>query len=195
MSAKSLKLAVDNARPADEVIADAWPDLDRSITELRHLPAPDFPLDTFGGFAPWVRDAADAKGTPADFVAAAVLSVIGGMIANVRRGSPWAGWIEPPIIWAALVGLPSTGKSPALDAVVDLLGKMEQSTNSDWSEREKEHQRAKAEAKAKLTKWEGEVAEAVKLGKPAPKPPEGDLDPEPPEMRRLVLNDVTIERA
>ena len=50
--------------------------------------------------------------------------LIGGagvLIGNARWGSPWAGWEEPPIVWISSVGYPSSGKSPGLDAIRDLI--------------------------------------------------------------------------
>ena len=84
--------------------------------------APPLPLHLFGeAWAAWIADAAEAKGCPPDFVALPLVAVTGAMVANARRASPWPGWVEPPIIWQASVGLPSSGKSPGYDAVIELV--------------------------------------------------------------------------
>ena len=66
-------------------------------------------------WAEWITRAAVAAGAPPDYVACALLAVAGAMIGNARWGSPWEGWKHPPVVNVACVGLPSAGKSPAID--------------------------------------------------------------------------------
>jgi hypothetical protein len=45
-------------------------------------------------------------------------------VRNQRRSiadQPWEGWQEPPVLFAAAIGLPSSNKSPALKVITDLL--------------------------------------------------------------------------
>lgn len=171
-----------------------WPEPDLTITDLRHLPAPAFPVDVLGPWQSWVVAAAECKGAPVDFVALPLLCSIGGLLANVRRPSPWGGWVEPPILWGAAVGLPSSGKSPALDAVTELLEDIERDSNADWQERLREHETTKVEGKAKRAVWEAEVADAVKARRPPPPPPEGVLELDEPQPVRIMISDATIEK-
>lgn len=98
-----------------------WPLPDMALLRPHRHRAPELPLAPFGAWGRWIADAAEAKGAPTDFVALALIVTAGGLVANSRRASPWPGWVEPPILWGAALGLPSSGKSPALDAVVDLV--------------------------------------------------------------------------
>ena len=85
------------------------------------LPAPpDLPLqEVFGPvWAAWLAKAAEDKAAPPDYVAAALLAVVGATIGNTRWASPWMGWAEPPIIWAMAIGTPSMNKRPGFDAVL-----------------------------------------------------------------------------
>ncbi len=73
----------------------------------------------FGAWADWIHKAAEVKSAPADYVALSLVTTASAIIGNTRWAVPWEGWKEPPILWGMLVGDPSAGKSPALDAVLD----------------------------------------------------------------------------
>ena len=173
-----------------------WPDPDPRLLRTVLPPASQLPLrDVLGpNLAQWVADAAEAKGVPADYVFAALLAVAGATIGNARWVSPWRGWSEPPIIWTMCLGLPSAGKSPAIDAVLQPLRNAErplrqaaQKVLDAWKE--------KAEL-AKLTEatWKEAAKAAIKAGDTPPDRPSGcDIGP-PPHIPRLVVNDGTIER-
>jgi hypothetical protein len=159
-------------------------------------PAPSLPLaETLGPrLAQWVTEAADAKGAPPDYVFAGLLAVAGATIGNGRWVHVWRGWAEPPIVWTACIGLPSAGKSPALDAVIQPLRKVERPLRAEAEEnlavwREKSDVAALAE-KA----WKNAVAAAIQNGDPPPaRPVDCDAGPAP-HVPRLIVNDCTIER-
>jgi hypothetical protein len=100
-----------------------WPAMDAKFLHPEIPPAPELPIDDVFGprFATWAREAADAKGAHVDYVVLSVVSVLSSVIGNARWVSPWNGWTEPPMIWAMLFGLPSAGKSPAIDAALQPL--------------------------------------------------------------------------
>ena len=174
----------------------SWPEPDLRLLRAVLPPAPDLPLrDVLGPrLAQWVADAAESKGAPADYVFAALLAVAGSVIGNARWVSPWRGWAEPPVIWAMCVGLPSAGKSPAIDAALSPLREAErpmreaaQALMAAWQE--------KAEiAKLAEATWKDAARAAIKAGDTPPERPKGcDAGP-PPHIPRLVVNDGTIER-
>ncbi|MBW6419566.1 YfjI family protein [Celeribacter sp. PS-C1] len=173
-----------------------WPDPAPRFLRLELPPAPTLPLrDALGpNLAQWVEDAAQAKGAPLDYVFAALLAVVGATIGNTRWVSPWRGWEEPPIIWSMCIGLPSAGKSPAMDAVLQPLRHAERSRR-EAAEAERQVWRGRAElAKLAEAMWKEEAKAAIKAGDPPPeKPREADAGP-PPHIPRLVVNDGTIER-
>ena len=63
--------------------------------------------------------ATDLMGSDVDYVVGTLLAVAASLIANVRWGSPWKGWKEPTHLFVMIIGLPSMGKSPAMDAVLE----------------------------------------------------------------------------
>ena len=183
-------------KPKETPFNPSWPDPDPRFLRADLPPAPPLPLgDVLGPrLAAWVRDAAEAKGAPADYVLAALLAVAGSTIGNARWVAPWRGWAEPPVLWAMCIGLPSAGKSPAIDAAVAPLRRAEaplrkaaEAEAKAWAERAEVAQIVEA-------KWRKAVEKAVGDGKPPPsKPAEADAGPAP-HLPRLVVNDATVER-
>lgn len=181
-----------NGRAATE---EPWPEPDLSILSPHREPAPAFPLDVLGpAWAAWVVAAAESKAAPVDYVALALLASAGAILANHRHASPWAGWAEPPIIWAAVVGNPSSGKSPALDAVAGPLRKLEAELNLDLAERCRTWQTDKLAAELAHESWKASCHEAHKQGRPLPQMPGAAELPDQPRPRRLLVNDTTGEK-
>ncbi len=172
-----------------------WPEPDMRLVESHRHQAPALPLEPFGEFwSRWIEAAAEAKGCPVDFVAMPLLASAGTIVANVRRASPWPGWVEPPIIWVANVGLPSSGKSPGSDAIIDLVSLLERELDADFDERRHRDLGVREECKARRTIWEAEVKTAVKKGLPPPNPPKDVDAPPPPRRKRLITNNCTTEQ-
>lgn len=181
-------------------VADApapWPVPSLDLAAAEATPPPALPLhDVFpAGWAAWIAAAAESKGAPPDYVALALLSVAGALIGNARWANPWDGWQEPPAINAALIGNPSAGKSPALDALVSPLAEIEVSINEDWKERKRQHATDKAAAAERKANWEKEVKAAVKNGNPPPCMPADAVEPDPPQRRRILSTDPTVAKA
>lgn len=173
-----------------------WPEPAARFLRSELLSAPELPLrDVLGPrLAQWIEDAAEAKGAPPDYVFAALLSVTGATIGSARWVSPWRGWTEPPVIWTMCIGLPSAGKSPAIDAALQPLRKAERPLREAaaaemgaWAE--------KAElAKLAESTWKEAAKAAIKAGDTPPNRPQGCDAGTPPHIPRLVVNDGTIER-
>ena len=176
--------------------APDWPEPAARFLRTELPPAPDLPLrDVLGPrLAQWVEDAAEAKSAPRDYVFASMLAVAGATIGNTRWVSPWRGWAEPPVIWTMCIGLPSAGKSPAIDAALQPLRSAErhlrdaaQSETKAWAE--------KADlAKLAEATWKEEAKAALKAGETPPDKPQAAYAGPAPHIPRLVVNDGTIER-
>jgi hypothetical protein len=182
--------------PTETPFTPAWPDPDPRFLRAELPPAPEPPLrDVLGPrLSRWVADAAEAKGAPVDYVLAALLAVAGATIGNARWVCVWPGWAEPPVLWTMCIGQPSAGKSPAMDAVLHPLRKVERPLREaaeaqvkTWTER------AELARLAEQT-WKEAAKAAIKAGDTPPERPAGcDAGP-PPHVPRLVVNDATIER-
>ncbi len=173
-----------------------WPDPDPRLLRSVLPPAPTLPLhDVLGPrLAHWVADAAQSKGAPADYVFGAMLSVAGAAIGNSRWAAIWQGWAEPPVIWVACIGLPSAGKSPAIDAVLRPLREAERPLREAGERRLAEWNDKNELAKLVEQTWKEAAKAAIKTGETPPERPRA-CDPGPkPHIPRLVVNDGTIEK-
>ena len=83
------------------------------------LAAPVLPLDAFGPWwAAWITRTAAGANAPPDYVAMPLLAAASALIGNARWARAWHGWFEPPALWCAAVGNPSSGKSPGAAPVM-----------------------------------------------------------------------------
>lgn len=172
-----------------------WPEPDLGMLTDRRLPAPPLPLEVFGGYwSGWISDQAEAKSCAADYVAIGLLAAAGVLLGNARWGSPWGGWAEPPIVWVAAVGNPSSGKSPGLDAARDVCSAIEADANIGRDAELREWDAARRVAKLRAELWEAECRAALKTGAAPPPKPCDAHEPERPPRRRVVTSDATTEK-
>lgn len=159
-------------------------------------PPPILPVDDIvqPDLAGWIKQAAEAKGAPVDYVFAALLAVAGSAIGNTRWVAPWRGWAEPPIIWSVCIGLPSMNKSPGIDAALIPYRKATEPLRTEaLKEREAWDQKADV-AKIAGAIWKDQVKAALAEGKPAPPKPDAADAGVRPHVLRHVVNDGTIEK-
>jgi hypothetical protein len=115
-------------RPPDAAAAapTPWPTIDGDLLDARRAAVPAFPLALLPQPWPaWVGAAARVADAPADYVAQAVLATAAGVSGKRVWVCPSEGWIERLHLWLAVVGAPSTGKSPALALVGRLVRALE----------------------------------------------------------------------
>jgi hypothetical protein len=106
--------------------SEGWAELDLSILEEKRGPPPSFPLDLLpSGWREWVRETASSGGAPVDYVAQSVLAAVAAVCGAGVLVGVTAAWREPMILWQALVGEPSAGKSAGLAPMRRLLWSLE----------------------------------------------------------------------
>ena len=172
------------------------PKPDQRFFALSLPPAPELPLvSTFGPrLAHWITQAAQSKSAPPDYIAGALITVAGSLIGNTRWVQAWEGWSEPPILWAMLIGSPSSGKSPALDAVIGPLRDLERELGQELAaEIGAFHEKAEL-AKIIDANWREATKAAIKAGEEPPSRPKEAQIGEEPMPPRFALADCTIER-
>ena len=82
----------------------------------------DFPLDAFPNeMKAFIKCTADSFNQPYEVVGFPLLGMVAGIIGNKRVARTRNGWIIPSSIWVLLHGAPSSGKTPILKSVVDLI--------------------------------------------------------------------------
>ena len=125
-----------NAAAASNVITvDApkinWGKPDLSILTSGPTDRPVFPVALLGEFwGPFAIALAKSKNAPVDYVGASLITVAAALMGNSRVAVGPA-WREPSVIWTALVGSSSSGKSPALDPFIEMVVQLESEAASD----------------------------------------------------------------
>jgi hypothetical protein len=184
--------SIQRKGPFDEL---DWQDPDLSILGDDLPEAPTLPLSCLTSeWAQWVRDAAVGKGCPEDYVFGGLLVSAAALLSGSRSARPWGDWVEPAILWAALVGNPSSGKSPALDTVLAPLRKIEARLASEFQNGELGHSEAVERAQIAKDHWREALKKATREGAEEPEMPSSAHEPEPPHRSRLVTSDTTIEK-
>jgi Protein of unknown function (DUF3987) len=107
-----------SAKPFSARTADGWPEIDASLLEDARPLLPPAPLDVLPQpWRDWVSDAACGAGAPVDYVVQALLAAVAGLAGVGVRACVKPPWSQPLVLWQALVGASSTGKTPALEAI------------------------------------------------------------------------------
>lgn len=183
------------AAAADEVVPfTGWSRPDMSVVREGIAP-PKFPECLMGDLAPIVKGLAVSGGTSVDFVAMSLLSMAASVIGSKRMVKPYAQshWQEPAVLWVGLVCPPSSGKSPAISPLADILARLQADYRSDHEEAihvwKSESERARAEHRI----WQESVTKAVKDGGNCPALPLSAVEPREPVARRFYVNDTTPE--
>lgn len=172
-----------------------WDLTDLSALTAGRQAAPEFPTEVLGEFwGDWATTKAAQASAPVDYVACSLLAAGAAAIGNSCVVSPWPGWGEPSVIWMALVGNPSSGKSPALDVPLDLLRKLEAELGVNFSDKLGNFEAAKELAKIKHVEWEKTVKAAAKNDAEPPPLPQDAMEPDKPVRPRLCLSDTTPRR-
>ena len=112
---------------AEPRMVGGWPEIDAALFDDGLGAAPGFPLELLPQpWRGWVADTAIGAGAPTAYVGQALLAAVAGLCGAgaVVRLAP--AWTEPLVLWQALVGRPSSGKSPALAPVRALLATLQE---------------------------------------------------------------------
>jgi len=174
-----------------------WADPDMTIIRPERPAAPELsPTEfeaIFGGWSDWLRSAASVKSAHVDYTALGLLCAASAVIGNSRWAVPWDGWKEPPILWGMLVGDPSSGKSPALDAILDPVKEIDTEFTRDYQNERKEWEAKDEVARLVLAQWKTDARTAIQDGGDAPRKPDEADAGGPPIRKRVRITDVTTE--
>jgi Protein of unknown function (DUF3987) len=113
-----------------------WRTPDLSVLDNRRGPVPVVPLAMVPQpWRDWIADTERATGAPADYVLQSVLAGVAAVCGAGVRVRVTPAWDEPLVLWQAVVGEPSTGKSAALAPMRRLLDLVEQERRGGDEER------------------------------------------------------------
>ena len=171
-----------------------WPELDTSLLEDARNPVPAFPLEHLPSqWRQWVEDTAQSAGAPVDYVVQGLFAAVAALCGAGVRVRIMQAWSESLVLWLALVGSPSSGKSPALASVRDRLGEIETRMRDGDDDRRGKHAAKLEEARMATDRWRDECETAGKEGLPAPqRPSEAGFD-QPFVPSQIVVADATME--
>ncbi len=158
-------------------------------------PVEPFPLEIYPApVAQLVRHGARSIGCPPDFLAMAVLPVAGAAIGRSASLLLKNRYFASASIYAACVGLPGDGKSPAVSVVASPMRQIDAANFAQWQEDKLTFEADKEayEAAAKSAKWARKYAEPDEEGG-EPEPPDLPPKPSPPVMERCLVGDITVE--
>ena len=171
-----------------------YPAPDMSWLQTTRHPAPPFPVEIFGPWKNWVEQTAEGAAAAVDYVAGGLLAAAASLIGNARWARAWDSWNEACALWIALVGSPSTNKSPATDSIKRLLREIENSLATLYQDALRDWKGMEQAAKCRHAAWEADVAKAVEnKGTPPPQPLDAVAPPKPARPR-LVVGDITQEK-
>jgi hypothetical protein len=157
-------MSEDNVRElfAAPAPAPTWPEPDKRLIEDDDTPAPSLEVDAIpADWADWLLDEAKARSVPRDYVAGALIGAASEWVGNARHVAATSDWREQGHLWIALVGMPSTGKSPALRPLIEATRTIEREKEPAWRDECSRHAAAVAEARLHDEKWQSEVRDAV----------------------------------
>ena len=187
------------AAPADP--APGWPK--PAGLKPRLLPVPLFDMALFPStLRASLLDVSRRMSCPPDWPAVSLLVTLGSLIGNrcgIRPKQLDTSWLEVPNLWGAIVAEPSSLKTPALNAALMPLQRLEDAARKEFDQNIRLH-----EAAAEVLKARKEAIKK-KLAKAADKGDESELQRlqiglaeleavEAPKARRYIVNDTTVEK-
>jgi hypothetical protein len=111
-------IPVTTPDPAPTVDPPPWPAVDLARLDETCPALPNLPLDVLPPWwRTWVIGTAQGVGAPEDYVLQALLAAVAGICGAGVVGRVTDTWNEPLVLWQALVGGPSNGKTSALEAL------------------------------------------------------------------------------
>ena len=155
-----------------------WQAIDDSLLQEGRGAVPEFPVARLPQpWRDWVVDTARSAGAPADYVAQAVLGAVAGVCGAGVLARVTPSWSEPLVLWQALLGGPSSGKSPALAAVRRLVDPIDDALRREDDKRRGRHAARVEQARQRSERWQAECLQAAETGAvPPPMPPDGGID-------------------
>lgn len=186
--------AANTARIADAEEVDVWPEPEPLPSGLATVP--DFAMDLLPEpFRDWVDDISERMQCPADMVGSTAMVSAGAVIGRKVGIRPQAhtDWTEYPNLWGCIIGRPGAMKSPAMSEALKPLQRLQLEARNrhdaemeDWkagaTEREMRADARKAAMKSRLKMNPSANLDDLKA-----------VEPEPPVLRRYVVNDATYQ--
>jgi putative DNA primase/helicase len=148
---------------------------------------------------PWIKDVSTRIGCAPDFLVVCVLTILSSLLGRkvVIKPKKLHDWVVVANLFGAIVGRPSTKKSPALNESTYFINDLERSARKEYTEKSRLH-----DAEIKLSKIEEKSinAEAIKLAKTNRDEAmrmlasHGAENIQHPVEKRFIVHDTTVEK-
>ncbi len=176
-----------------------------SFGDIEPLPDTLSPVEKFdyhllpdGAFAEHVRDISERMQCAPDFVAVAMMTVLGAVVGRSHQIRPkqYDDWTVVPNLWGVAIARPSQLKSPAVEASLSHVKRLDIEAKEKFDAEMQTHECDKMYKKIESKSVEKAVSDLIKQKKPneARAMLESHEDIEPPVRRRRYTNDSTIEK-
>jgi hypothetical protein len=153
-------------RATKKVPPDTWPGPDMRLIGDYRVSPPSLNEDALpAGWEEWIGLEAKARAVPRDYLAAGLIGAASAWIGNARRVRATPTWIEPAHLWFALIGAPSTGKTPALQPLIEASHILERDAEPAWRDSCRTYERDAEAARARDKAWRDSVRSAAKSNK------------------------------
>ncbi|WP_375678201.1 YfjI family protein, partial [Bartonella sp. AP72JLCBS] len=175
--------------------------------ELKPITAALLPVEPFDPlqlpmpFMDYVYDVSERQQAPMDFIAVSALCALAAVIGNGVRIAPKQhdDWKIVPNLWGALIGQPSTMKTPTMQAALTPITCLQKKWYKDWLKQKEKQEieeiletldksEKKKQAHKAIKKGDLETAHAL-LSETLSKDNARDED-----VSRFIVNDVTVEK-
>jgi Protein of unknown function (DUF3987)/Domain of unknown function (DUF3854) len=170
-----------------------WSDPEPLGDELLAVPLFDLALLP-ASFRPLVDDISDRMQTPADYAATAAIISLAGCVGRRAFISPKVEdtWEVVPNLWGAIVAPPGMMKSPVLRAVTLPLHHIEETWRAQFDIDISDFDVEKERVELRYQAWREMCKSSMKKGETEPVQPDRSL--QPPQRKRLMLTDSTVEK-
>lgn len=146
-------------------------DVAQRLREERNKPKTVFPVDAFPDQIRTILNTYyDCYKLPIDYHALSVLAAVSVAIGNSYAARYKRGQVYPCILYATVVGFPSSGKSPGIEFGLAPIEKMERKFREEHAQ--------------KMEEWKEQCFKNRLTNNP---------DPEQPESRDIIIKDATME--
>jgi len=179
-----------NTWPAPKPIGASLPAVERFIPELLPEPIRDYVLDV-----------ADRQQAPPDFAAVAAVVGLASVAGNNVRIRPKQSddWEVVPNLWGAIIGPPSSMKSPALRSALAPIYALQDSMRQDWEAAQSSGSIDDTIASLNAKEAAKKAAKALKAGdrdeaRNLLSSVQRDVDQDEDPCPRLVISDATVEK-
>jgi hypothetical protein len=190
---RDLRAIIEAAPPI--TVRDTWPEPDMRLVTDDRPRAPKLENEALpAGWERWIHEEAAARACSRDHIAAGLIGAASAWIGNARRAAATADWTEPAQVWIALIGPPSSGKTPALRPFITTSQALEREEEPAWRETMARHDRDAEAAKERNKAWRAKVRDSVSNGNaPGARPADADAPVPPPRPRMVAMDSSTEE--